>query len=203
MFDAIPAQLMGNASRYQVSSILGGSRAGNMLEQIAELKDSGTVLVSYHANDPGPGMAQNKDLARFKLFTADTGLFVSLAFRDKSFTENDIYSRLLNGKLQANLGYLYENMVAQILATNGHELYYHTFLNEKTKHNYKIDFLILEKNKVSPIEVKSSGYQTHPSIDAFSKKFSSRIQREILVYTKDYQRMGRLECLPVIMTQFI
>ncbi len=203
LFDAIPAQLMGNASRYQVSSILGGSRAGNMLEQIAELKDSGTVLVSYHANDPGPGMAQNKDLARFKLFTADTGLFVSLAFRDKSFTENDIYSRLLNGKLQANLGYLYENMVAQILATNGHELYYHTFLNEKTKHNYKIDFLILEKNKVSPIEVKSSGYQTHPSIDAFSKKFSSRIQREILVYTKDYQRMGRLECLPVIMTQFI
>lgn len=203
LFDAIPAQLMGNASRYQVSSILGGSRAGNMLEQIAELKDSGTVLVSYHANDPGPGMAQNKDLARFKLFTADTGLFVSLAFKDKSFTENDIYSRLLNGKLQANLGYLYENMVAQILATNGHELYYHTFLNEKTKHNYEIDFLISEKNKVSPIEVKSSGYQTHPSIDAFSKKFSSRIQREILVYTKDYQRMGRLECLPVIMTQFI
>ncbi|MBO5987032.1 MAG: ATP-binding protein [Lachnospiraceae bacterium] len=203
LFDAIPAQLMGNASRYQVSSILGGSRAGNMLEQIAELKDSGTVLVSYHANDPGPGMAQNKDLARFKLFTADTGLFVSLAFKDKSFTENDIYSRLLNGKLQANLGYLYENMVAQILATNGHELYYHTFLNEKTKHNYEIDFLISEKNKVSPIEVKSSGYQTHPSIDAFSKKFSSRIQREILVYTKDYQRIGRLECLPVIMTQFI
>ena len=203
LFDAIPAQLMGNASRYQVSSILRGSRAGNMLEQIAELKDSGTVLVSYHANDPGPGMAQNKDLARFKLFTADTGLFVSLAFKDKSFTENDIYSRLLNGKLQANLGYLYENMVAQILATNGHELYYHTFLNEKTKHNYEIDFLISEKNKVSPIEVKSSGYQTHPSIDAFSKKFSSRIQREILVYTKDYQRMGRLECLPVIMTQFI
>ena len=203
LFDAIPAQLMGNASRYQVSSILGGSRAGNMLEQIAELKDSGTVLVSYHANDPGPGMAQNKDLARFKLFTADTGLFVSLAFKDKSFTENDIYSRLLNGKLQANLGYLYENMVAQILATNGHELYYHTFLNEKTKHNYEIDFLISEKNKVSPIEGKSSGYQTHPSIDAFSKKFSSRIQREILVYTKDYQRIGRLECLPVIMTQFI
>ena len=203
LFDAIPAQLMGNASRYQVSSILGGSRAGNMLEQIAELKDSGTVLVSYHANDPGPGMAQNKDLARFKLFTADTGLFVSLAFKDKSFTENDIYSRLLNGKLQANLGYLYENMVAQILATNGHELYYHTFLNEKTKHNYEIDFLISEKNKVSPIEVKSSGYQTHPSIDAFSKKFSSRIQRDILVYTKDYQRIGRLECLPVIMTQFI
>ena len=203
LFDAIPAQLMGNASRYKVSSVLSGSRAGDILEQIAELKDSGTVLVSYHANDPGPGMAQNKDLARFKLFTADTGLFVTLAFKDKNFTENDLYLRLLSDKLQTNLGYLYENVVAQILATNGYELYYHTFLNEKSRHNYEVDFLIAEKNKISAIEVKSSGYKSHPSIDAFSKKFSSRISREILVYTKDYQKEGGLEYLPIIMTQFI
>ena len=203
LFDAIPAQLMGNASRYQVSSVLSGSRAGDVLEQIAELKDSGTVLVSYHANDPGPGMAQNKDLARFKLFTADTGLFVTLAFKDKSFTENDVYLRALSDKLQTNLGYLYENVVAQILAANGHELYYHTFLNEKSRHNYEVDFLIAEKNKISAIEVKSSGYKSHPSIDAFSKKFSSRICREILIYTKDYQKEGILEYLPIIMTQFI
>lgn len=203
LFDAIPAQLMGNASRYQVSNVLSGSRAGDILEQIAELKDSGTVLVSYHANDPEPGMAQNKDLARFKLFAADTGLFVSLAFKDRSFTENDIYLRLLNDKLQTNLGYLYENVVAQILATSGHELYYHTFLNEKSKHNYEVDFLIAEKTKISAIEVKSSGYKSHPSMDAFAEKFSSRIQREILIYTKDYQKDGRLECLPIIMTQFI
>ena len=203
LFDAIPAQLMGNASRYQVSSVLAGNRAGGILEQISELKESRTVLVSYHANDPGPGMAHNKDLSKFKLFTADTGLFVTLAFKDKDFTENDIYSRLLSGKLQTNLGYLYENAVAQALATNGHALYYHTFLNEKSKHNYEIDFLISEKNKISPIEVKSSGYKSHPSLDAFSRKFSSRINRELLIYTKDYRREGRLEMMPIIMTQFL
>ena len=203
LFDAIPIQLMGNASRYQVSSVLSTSRADDVLEQISELKDSGTVLVQYHANDPGPGMAQNKDLSRFKLFTADTGLFVTLAFKDKNFTENDIYTRLLNGKLQANLGYIYENMVAQTLAANGHELYYHTFLNEKSRHNYEVDFLVSEKNKISVIEVKSSGYKTHPSIDAFSSKFSSRIASEILLYTKDYQKDGALECMPIMWAQFI
>ncbi len=203
LFDAIPAQLMGNASRYQVSSVLTGNRAGDILEQIAELKDSGTVLVAYHANDPGPGMAQNKDLEKFKLFTTDTGLFVTLAFKDKSFTENEIYSKLLSDKLQANLGYIYENMIAGILATNGHELYYHTFLNEKSKHNYEIDFLIAEKNKICPIEVKSSGYKTHPSIDAFVEKFSSRIIRKIMVYTKDYMKDKDIECLPVYMAQFL
>lgn len=203
LFDAIPAQLMGKASRYQVSSVLGASRAGDILEQISELKDSGTVLVAYHANDPGPGMAQNKDLTRFKLFTADIGLFITLAFKDKDFTENDIYSKLLSGKLQANLGYIYENVVAQTLATNGHELYYHTFLNEKSRHNYEVDFLIAEKNKISAIEVKSSGYKSHPSIDAFSAKFSSRIMREILLYTKDYQRDQSLDCLPIMWSLFI
>ncbi len=203
LFDAIPAQLMGNAARYQVSSVLSGSRAGDILEQIAELKDSGTVLVAYHANDPGAGMAQNKDLERFKLFTADIGLFVTLAFKDRSFTENDIYSRLLNDTLQANLGYLYENVIAQTLATNGHELYYHTFLNAKTRHNYEIDFLITEKNKICPIEVKSSGYKSHASIDAFSQKFSSKIIRKIMLYTKDYMRDGDMECIPVYMAQFL
>ena len=199
LFDAIPAQLMGNASRYQVSSVLTGSRSGDILEQITELKDSGTVLVAYHTNDPGPGMAQTKDLERFKLFTTDIGLFVTLAFKDKSFTENDIYTRLLSDKLQANLGYVYENIIAQTLATNGHNLYYHTFLNEKSRHNYEIDFLIAEKNKICPIEVKSSGYKTHPSIDAFTEKFSSRIIRKIMIYTKDYMRDGDLEYLPVHM----
>jgi hypothetical protein len=203
IFDAIPAQLMGNASRYQVSGVLTDSRAGDILEQLSELSDSGTVLVSYHANDPAPGLAQNKDLSRFKLFTADTGLFVTLAFKDKSFTENDIYTRLLNDKLPANLGYIYENVVAQTLAANGHELYYHTFPNRKTRHNFEVDFLIAEKNKISPIEVKSSGYKSHPSIDAFSEKFSSEIMREILLYTKDYKKDGVLECMPVMWAQFL
>ena len=203
LFDAIPAQLMGNAARYQVSSVLSGSRAGDILEQIAELKDSGTVLVAYHANDPGAGMAQNKELERFKLFTADIGLFVTLAFKDRSFTENAIYSRLLNDTLQANLGYLYENVIAQTLATNGHELYYHTFLNAKTRHNYEIDFLITEKNKICPIGVKSSGYKSHASIDAFSQKFSSKIIRKIMLYTKDYMRDGDMEYIPVYMAQFL
>lgn len=203
LYDAIPAQLSGNASRYHVSSVLAGSRANDILEQIAELKSSGTVLVAYHANDPNVGMAQNKDLAKFKMFASDTGLFATLAFKDKSFTDNDICLKLLNGKLQANLGYLYENIVAQTLATNGHELYYHTFPNEATRHNYEIDFLIADKNKLCPIEVKSSGYKKHSSIDVFTEKFSSRISNKILVYTKDYQKDGKMECLPIYMVQFL
>ncbi|MBR3346076.1 MAG: DUF4143 domain-containing protein, partial [Solobacterium sp.] len=177
LFDAIPAQLNNNASRYQVSSILENSRAGDILELIAEMKDSKTVLVSYHANNPGAGLSAVKDLAKFKLFVCDTGLFTTLMFKDRNFTDNIVYEKLLNDKLPANLGYLYENVVAQMLIAEGNELFYYTFPNESTKHNYEVDFLLARRNKVCPVEVKSSGYKTHASLDAFYKKFSSQIYK--------------------------
>ena len=203
LFDAIPAQLNKNASRYQVSSVLNGERAENILESIAELKDSKTVLVSYHANDPNTGISNNKDLGKFKLFLSDTGLFTTLMFKDRDFTENIIYEKLLNDKLSANLGYLYENAVAQILTANGDALFYHTFMNESTRRNYEIDFILARKNKVCPIEVKSSGYKTHASLDAFSRKFSDRILDKYLIYTKDFAKDEDIFCLPIYLVQFL
>ena len=203
LFDAIPAQLNKNASRYQVSSVLNGERAENILESIAELKDSKTVLVSYHANDPNAGMSNKKDLGKFKLFLSDTGLFTTLMFKDRDFTENSIYEKLLNDKLSANLGYLYENAVAQILTANGNALFYHTFMNESTRRNYEIDFILARKNKVCPIEVKSSGYKTHASLDAFSRKFSDRILDKYLIYTKDFAKDEDIFCLPTYLVQFL
>ena len=203
LFDAIPAQLNKNASRYQVSSVLNGERAENILESIAELKNSKTVLVSYHANDPNAGMSNNKDLGKFKLFLSDTGLFTTLMFKDRDFTENIIYEKLLNDKLSANLGYLYENAVAQILTANGNALFYHTFMNESTRRNYEIDFILARKNKVCPMEVKSSGYKTHASLDAFSRKFSDRILDKYLIYTKDFAKDEDIFCLPIYLVQFL
>lgn len=203
LFAAIPAQLNTNASRYQVSSVLSNERADTVLELIAEMVDSGTVQIAYHANDPNVGFAYAKDLRRFKLFMADTGLLTTLIFYDKDFTENIIYEKLLNDKLSINLGYIYENVVAQILSANGHILYYHTFLNEKSKHNYEIDFLLSKKNKICPIEVKSSGYNTHKSLDAFSEKYSERILEKYLVYTKDVRKDKDILMLPIYLLPFL
>ena len=203
LFDAIPAQLNKNAARYQTSSVLNGERQDKILELIAELKDSKTVLVAYNTNDPDAGMANTKDLSRFKLFLNDTGLFVTLMFKDKNFTENEIYQKLLNDKLSVNLGYLYENIVAQCLAANGNELFYHTIMNQKSKHNYEIDFILARKNKIIPIEIKSSGYKTHKSLDVFTEKYSGRILKRYLVYTKDLSKDQDIFCIPVYMAPFL
>lgn len=203
LFDAIPAQLNKNASRFQASGVLNGEKPDKILELIAELKDSKTVLISYNTNNPSAGMANTRDLSRYKIFLSDTGLFVTLMFKDKDFTENEIYEKLLNDKLSVNLGYLYENIVAQCLAANGNELFYHTIMNTQSKHNYEIDFILAKKNKIVPLEVKSSGYKTHKSLDVFTEKFSDRILKRYLVYTKDLSKEQDIICIPVYMVPFL
>lgn len=203
LFDAIPSELGKNASRYQVSSVIEGQRADDVSAIIEDMKDSMTVNIAYHANDPNAGFAMNKDIYHYKLFVGDTGLFVTLAFKDKEFTENIIYEKLLSDKLDANLGYLYENVVAQMLRVSGNELFYYTFPKDKGNRNYEVDFLISRGNKICPIEVKSSGYKTHTSLDEFVKKFPSRISNKYLVYTKDLVKDGDILCVPAYMTMFL
>lgn len=203
MFHQIPAQLTGNANRYLTWSATNGTRLADLTETISEMKESMVVNMAYHANDPSAGMALHLDPAKYKMFAADTGLFVTLAFWDKQFTDNTIYQKLLSDKLSADLGYVYENAIAQMLKAAGHELYYYTFPTDSGRHNYEVDFLIADGDKVSPIEVKSSGYKAHASLDAFSSKYSARIKHKYLIYTKDLRKEGELTYLPAYMTPFL
>ena len=204
MFSSIPAQLSKNASRYQVNSVLEKreNRAA-MSELLKDLEDSLTVNFAHHADDPNVGMPMHTDYGQYKLYVGDTGLFVTLAFWDKSATDNIIYQKLLSDKLSADLGYVYENIVAQMLVSAGNRLFYHTWPTENGKHNYEIDFLLSRGNKICPIEVKSSGYKTHASLDAFQKKFSSRIGDRYLVYPKDLKKEQDLLYVPVFMTMLL
>lgn len=203
MFRQIPAQLTSNANRYLAWSATEGTRNSELAEIISEIKESMVVNMAYHANDPSAGMALHQDPDKYKMFAGDTGLFVTLAFWDKKFTDNTIYHKLLSDKLTADLGYVYENVVAQMLKAAGHELYYYTFPTDSGKHNYEVDFLIADGDKISPIEVKSSGYKAHASLDAFCRKFSSRIKHKYLVYTKDIHKDEDVLCLPAYMAMFL
>lgn len=203
IFRQIPAQLTGNANRYLAWSATDGTRNSALAEILSEVRESMVVNMAYHANDPSVGMALHQDPNKYKMFAGDTGLFVTLAFWDSKFTDNTIYHKLLADKLSTDLGYVYENVVAQMLKASGHELYYYTFSTGSGKHNYEVDFLIADGDKVSPVEVKSSGYKAHTSLDAFCGKFSSRIRNKYLVYTKDMRKDGDVLYLPVYMTMFL
>ena len=130
---------------------------------------------------------------------------------DRDYTENVIYRKLLSDKLSTDLGYVYENAIAQMLKSAGNELFYYTFKEEtvkdeeenKTVRSYEIDFLLSRKDKICPIEVKSSGYNSHKSLDKFQQKFSARILHRYLLNTKDLKKDTDIFCLPVYMTELL
>lgn len=202
LFMNIPSQLSQTNNRFKPYAVLGDIDEDKLMEFLKDLEDSKTTLFAYHSNDPNVGMSLTKDISKFKIFCADTGLFVTLAFWDKDYTENVIYQKLLNDKLSTNLGYVYENMIAQMLATSGNKLFYYTWPKDET-HNYEIDFLLSHGTKLQPIEVKSSGYNTHKSLDVFCEKYSHIVERRYLIYTKDLKTDQGTILLPVYMTPFL
>lgn len=203
MYDAIPAQLSKNTLRYKVGEIIKDEKVDRMVNVVKLMEDSMTVLVAYHSDDPNVGLALTKSEEYFKMYASDTGLFITLAFMDRDITENDIYIKLLKDKLSTNLGYVYENVIAQMLRASGFNLFYHTIKYAEGKKYYEIDFIITQKHKITPIEVKSSGYKTHKSLDEFSTKYSDRIMNKYLIYTKDFKRENGIEYIPVYMTMLL
>lgn len=202
MFLSVPGELSRNTTRYIPYSIIGETADSVRDELLDSLEDSKTVLFSHHVDDPNIGMGLTENPYQFKLFTCDTGLFVTLAFWEKSFVENTIYQKLLNDRLPANLGYVYENMMAQILVSKGDRLFYHTWKKDE-KHYYEIDFLLSRGSKLCPVEVKSSTNTEHKSLGEFCVKYSSRISHRYLVCSKDFVKDAQVITLPIYMAYFL
>lgn len=203
IYHSIPAQLSKEAKRYSLSKTLGRRKNEKDDSLIYDLIDSKTVIASYNSTDPRVSLSLTKDLSSYKLYIADTGLFVTLMFIDRPATENEIYAKLLADKLPANLGYLYEKLVAQMITSTGRELYYHTWEKKGSTHYYEIDFLISNGSKVSAIEVKSAGAGKHESLLEFRKKYSKNIKNSYIVSQKDIDKKEELKFMPVYLTPFL
>ena len=203
LFRALPSQLSSNAFRFQVTTPLPDERYSQTTELVSEMQDSRVILLSHHSNDPSVGLALVEDINYYKMFLLDTGLLTTMIYRDSSSTDDNLYVKLLSNKQHTNLGYVYENVVAQMLKARGDSLYYYTFPSETSNHKYEIDFLIARNNKICPIEVKSSNYKRHTSLDKFTDKFSDRIAHRYIVYTKDLHKEQDILCLPVYMVPYL
>ena len=158
----------------------------------------------FNATDPNVGLAISKDNTTQKCYMADTGLLVTHTFMDNSFTENELYKAILFDKLNINEGMIMENVIAQMLRSNGHKLYFYSRCdNLNRENNMEIDFIITEGKKIAPIEVKSSNYTSHSSLDKFKKKFSSKIGNSYILYSKDVMIKDGIIHLPFYMALFL
>ena len=195
---SVPAQLSQKKKRFVISKATGKRKTLKDEERLFDLIDSGLVLPCYNVAAPSLTLSAERKADDYKLYLSDIGLYVSLVFR----SDADIYRKLLSDKLPANLGYLYENAVAQALASSGRKLYFHSWRKADSTHSYEIDFLLSSSFKIIPLEVKSSSVRNHESITAFCEKYSSIVGRRIIFSQKDREKDGPIELLPIYMVPF-
>lgn len=200
---SIPSQLALKRKRFSIKEATQKQKTSKDEERFFDLVDSKIVLPCYNVTQPDIALELTKDFDYFKLYFSDIGLFTTMLFDSGKGIEDNIYSKLLSDKLESDLGYLYENVVAQMIVASGRNLYYHTWRDKDKTHSNEVDFLITNKNKIIPIEVKSSSIKNHKSIDLFVEKYTQIVGRRFLFSQKDISHDGMLELMPIYLVPFI
>lgn len=200
---SIPSQLALKRKRFSIKEATQKQKTSKDEERFFDLVDSKIVLPCYNVTHPDIALELTKAFDYFKLYFSDIGLFTTMLFDSGKGIEDNIYSKLLSDKLESDLGYLYENVVAQMIVASGRNLYYHTWRDKDKTHSNEVDFLITNKNKIIPIEVKSSSIKNHKSIDLFVEKYTQIVGRRFLFSQKDISHDGMLELMPIYLVPFI
>lgn len=205
IFDNIPGMLQQHEKRFRPVRVKKGSRMKDFTESMFWLDESRVVNFCYNTTEPSVALALNLDDSKVKLYMADTGLLVSMAFGAGELEQGGIYAKILRGKLEFNKGMLVENLVAQLLRTAGHPLFYYICSSrENSGDRMEIDFLIRKdevttRHNICPIEVKSGSRYSLSSLEKFSKKFHSYLGRSYVLHPGDLEVKDNIVYLPLYM----
>jgi predicted AAA+ superfamily ATPase len=204
VFDLIPAQLSKKEKAFKITSLSKGARTRNYEDSFMWLADGMIINQCFNATDPTAGLSTHPDSASRKCYMADTGMLATHALADNDEEDDQFYRSILFDNLNVNGGMFMENIVAQMLRARGHRLFFYSRSDSINRANdIKIDFLVKRKNKICPVEVKSSSYTKHTSLDKFVGKFAGSIGQPYLLHTEDIAIKDNIVCIPIYMAMFL
>ena len=209
IFDMIPSELSKHEKKFNMSELDENLRYRNYEGAFYWLEDAGLVNIVYNTTEPNIGLGQRIDNNSLKCYMFDTGLLLSMTFNEKGIVSNEIYKKILFDKLTFNEGILMENIVAQMLVSKSHKLYFFSRNDrEDSKDTMEVDFLILSssvtsKHNIIPIEVKSGDRYTYSSLNKLNKKYKDYLDESIIIHTKDLKEENNILYLPIYMTELL
>lgn len=204
IFDQIPSQLSKREKKFKLADLGRSARFRSYKDAFVWLDETMVVNTCLNAEDPGGALAMSADHSTLKCYMGDTGLLVTLAFWDQAYHDNDLYRAILLDRMNVNEGMLAENVVAQMLRAAGHQLFFYSRSDSRTRANtMEIDFLVPRGRKICPVEVKSGRYQRHASLDKFTVRFGKRLGQSYILYGKDVMEKDGIIHLPLYMAMFL
>lgn len=200
IYDKIQSMFSNHTFEIDASSFSKNTKLYTCLNNVDELESSKIVNVAYEIKNIDSSLTTGFDLSNVKVYSGDTGLLITKMFYDKKYLDNYLYKSIILDKISVDQGFLFENVVAQELKSKDYSLKYNSFYKDNSNKKYSIDFFLEENNKIIPIEVKSSDYKSHSSIDEFSKKYHQYISKKIIIYSKNFKIEDGIIYLPIYMT---
>ena len=203
IFDLIPASLQRHEKRFRIGDMRAGARTRDYMKSMFWLEESRVANFCYATSAPNVGLGMNREDFKYKIYMADTGLLISQAFSERVELD-ELYRKLLMGKLEVNRGMIVENLVAQMLKASGKELYFYSNSAKEAEDRMEIDFLIRKptvtsRHNISPIEVKSSKRYKLTSLNKCIKKFSNQIGTPYVLHDGDLKLENGIVFLPLYM----
>ena len=205
IFEEIPSQLQKHEKKFRLSALKEGARARDYETAFFWLDDAMIINSCYNTTEPNVGLNLNKDTNTMKCYMADTGLLISHAFDANEIVSEDLYRKILLDKLEMNSGMIVENIVAQMLRTAGHKLFFYSNASMTDKDSrMEIDFLIAKskittRHNISPIEVKSSVRYTLTSLRKCIAKYGSCLSTAYVIHPADLKEEDNIVFLPLYM----
>lgn len=209
IYDEIPSQLQKHEKKFRLSALKEEARMRDYESAFFWLSDARIINCCYNTTEPSVGLRLNEERTTLKCYMGDTGLLISHAFDAHGIVNQEVYQKLMFGKLEINEGMLIENIVAQMLTASGHKLFFYSRYDEKNADNrMEIDFLIQKpiitsRHNISPIEVKSSNRYTLTSLKKCINKYSNYLSTPYVLHSTDLKIENGITYLPIYMTPLL
>lgn len=209
IFEQIPAQLQKHEKKFRLAALEAGANYRDYDDAFFWLADAGIVNICYNCTAPNVGLRLNMERNTLKCYMGDTGLLISHAFDENGKVPVELYQKLLLNKLEVNQGMIMENIVAQMLATNQHKLYFYSNSSrDDASERMEIDFLtakskLTTRHNIMPIEVKSSQRYTLSSLRKCMEKFGEYLTTPVVLHGADLKEENGMLFLPLYMASLI
>ena len=206
IFDAIPSELSKHEKKFRLANIANGAKMREYIEPFTWLQDARFVNLCFASTEPSIGMAINQNRTSVKCYLGDTGLLYALAFANIE-EKNDVYKKIILGKLSINNGMFMENVVAQMLKAQGHELFFYSNSSRENKDDrMELDFLlaksrITNKHNINIVEVKSGDAKSLISLTKAMKKYAVQLNKAIVLHPDNLTEKDGIIYLPLYMTE--
>lgn len=208
IWDQIPGELQKHEKKFKLSNVQEGARYRSYESSFLWLADARLVNICNNVTEPQVGMKLKRDVQTFKCYMGDTGLLIAHAFDEKVIQGEELYRKLLLGKLEINEGMLIENIVAQMFVASGHSLYFYSKNSDVASERMEIDFLIekptlTSSHNICPVEVKSGKNYTIKSMEKFKKRFAKQLHTPYIIHCDDFREKDGYQYIPIYMTPLL